>query len=50
MTIEHKDCLLEVLSHLRHECVDYDSIDIRRSNLEEIFLQLTGAKLSEVEA
>lgn len=50
VTIEHKDHLLEVLSHLRHECVDYDSIDIRRSNLEEIFLQLTGAKLSEVEA
>ncbi len=50
VTIEHKDRLLEVLSHLRHECVDYDSIDIRRSNLEEIFLQLTGAKLSEVEA
>ena len=50
VTIEHKDRLLEVLSYLRHECVDYDSIDIRRSNLEEIFLQLTGAKLSEVEA
>lgn len=50
VTIEHKDRLLEVLSHLRHECVDYDSIDIRRPNLEEIFLQLTGAKLSEVKA
>jgi len=50
VTIEHKDRLLEVLSYLRHECVDYDSIDIRRSNLEEIFLQLTGAKLSEVAA
>ena len=45
--IEHKDRVLEVLSILRHECVDYDSIDIRRSNLEEVFLHLTGSKLSE---
>lgn len=50
VAIEHKDRLLEVLSHLRHKCIDYDSIDIRRPNLEEIFLQLTGAKLSEVKA
>jgi len=45
--IEHKDRVLEVLSILRHECADYDSIDIRRSNLEEIFLHLTGSRLSE---
>lgn len=45
--IEHKDRVLEVLSILRSECVDYDSIDIRRSNLEEVFLHLTGSKLSE---
>ena len=47
--IEHKDRVLEVLSFLRHECVDYESIDIRRSNLEEVFLHLTGRKLSEDE-
>jgi len=45
--IDHKERVLEVLSILRHECVDYDSIDIRRSNLEEVFLHLTGSRLSE---
>jgi len=45
--IEHKDQVLEVLSILRYECAEYDSIDIRRSNLEEVFLHLTGSKLSE---
>jgi len=48
--IDYKDRVLEVLSVLRHECIDYDSVDIRRPNLEEIFLQLTGAKLSEADA
>jgi ABC-2 type transport system ATP-binding protein len=48
--IDHKDRVLEVLSLLRHECLDFESIDIRRSNLEEVFLHLTGARLSEVNA
>lgn len=48
--IDYKDRVLEVLSLLRHECIDYDSVDIRRPNLEEIFLQLTGARLSGVGA
>jgi len=47
--IDYKDRVLEVLSDLRHECIDYESIDIRRSNLEEVFLHLTGYKLSEGE-
>ena len=47
--IEHKERVLEVLSILRHECIDYESIDIRRSNLEEVFLRLTGARLTEEE-
>jgi len=47
ISIEHKERVLEILSYLRHECIDYESIDIRRSNLEEVFLTLTGAKLSE---
>jgi ABC-2 type transport system ATP-binding protein len=46
ITIDYKERVLDVLSLLRHECVDYDSIDIRQSNLEEIFLKLTGARLS----
>jgi ABC-2 type transport system ATP-binding protein len=45
--IEHKERVLEILSILRNEAIDYDAIDIRRSNLEEVFLHLTGAKLSE---
>jgi len=47
IAIEYKDKILEVLSWLRHECIEYDGIDIRRPNLEEIFLKLTGAKLME---
>jgi len=45
--IDFKERVLEILSILRHECIDYDSIDIRCSNLEEVFLHLTGARLSE---
>ena len=47
--IDNKERVLEVLSILRHECIDYDSIDIRRSNLEEVFLNLTGARLTEAQ-
>ena len=47
--IDYKERVLEVLSNLRHDCIDYESIDIRRSNLEEVFLNLTGAKLTEEE-
>ena len=45
--IDYKERVLEVLSILRHDCVEYDSIDIRQSNLEEVFLSLTGSKLGE---
>ena len=45
--IDYKERVLEVLAELRHACIEYDSIDIRRSNLEEVFLNLTGAKLTE---
>ena len=47
--INYKERVLEILSHLRHDCIDYDSIEIRRSNLEEVFLRLTGSKLMEEE-
>ncbi len=47
VVIDHKDRVLEILSLLRHECVEYTGIDIRRSNLEEVFLSLTGARLVE---
>ncbi len=45
--IDYKEQVLEILSILHHEAIDYDSIDIIRSNLEEVFLRLTGAHLSE---
>ena len=47
ITIDYKERVLEILSHLRHDCIEYESLDIRRSNLEEVFLRLTGAKLTE---
>jgi ABC-2 type transport system ATP-binding protein len=45
--IDYKEKVLEVLSELRHECIEYDGLDIRGSNLEEVFLRLTGARLME---
>ena len=45
--IEFKERVLDILSILKHEAIDYDTIEIHRSNLEEIFLKLTGAKLRE---
>ncbi len=47
--IDNKDKVLAVLSELRHECIEYEGIDIRRSNLEEVFLRLTGSRLMEEE-
>ncbi len=47
--VDYNDKVLEVLSTLRHECINYSSIEIKRSNLEEVFLQLTGSKLSEAD-
>jgi len=45
--LKNKDQLFEILSILRHECIDFESIDVKRSNLEEVFLNLTGSKLTE---
>jgi len=45
--IDFKERVLDVLSILKRDCIDYENIDIRRSNLEEIFLKITGAKLTE---
>ncbi len=47
VTIEYKDQILEVLSILRNNAIEFGTIDIHRPNLEELFLQLTGAKLRE---
>ena len=45
--VPYKEKVLEILSILKNECIEYSSVDIRRSNLEEIFLKLTGARLRE---
>jgi ABC-2 type transport system ATP-binding protein len=45
--IAQKERVLEVLSILENKNVEYSGVDIRRSNLEEIFLKLTGARLRE---
>jgi len=50
VTIQYKDQILDVLSILRKNAVTYEDIDIHRPNLEELFLQLTGARLQEEEA
>ena len=47
ISIDCNDKILEILSLLHHESIEYQSIEIHRSNLEEIFLRLTGAKLRE---
>jgi ABC-2 type transport system ATP-binding protein len=47
--IDYNDRVFEILSNLRYDCIEYESIDIRQSNLEEVFLNLTGAKLLEEE-
>jgi ABC-2 type transport system ATP-binding protein len=47
--IDYKEKVLEILSELRHEAIEYDGLDIRGSNLEEVFLRLTGARLTEGE-
>jgi ABC-2 type transport system ATP-binding protein len=45
VTINHKDQILEILSILHNNSIDYDNIDINRPNLEELFLHLTGMRL-----
>jgi ABC-2 type transport system ATP-binding protein len=49
INIDHKERIFDALSILRDENVGYGSIDIRRSNLEDIFLKLTGSTLLEGE-
>jgi len=47
VTISYKDQILDVLSILRTNAIEFETIDIHRPNLEELFLQLTGARLRE---
>lgn len=45
-TINHEQ-VLTLLNNLREKNVPYHGLDIRKANLEEVFLALTGEKLSE---
>lgn len=47
VTIKCKDQILQILSILQNHEIGFDGIDIHRPNLEELFLQLTGARLKE---
>ena len=47
VSISYKDQILEVLSIFRNNAIEFDRVDIHRPNLEELFLQLTGARLRE---
>lgn len=47
ITITYTEQILEILSILKNNAITYKSIDIHRPNLEELFLQLTGARLQE---
>ena len=37
------------LLEVKNICIDYENIDYCRSNLQEIFLKINGAKFSEAE-
>ncbi len=45
--IPKKDAVIDILFYLREKEVYYREVDIKRSDLEDVFLNLTGAKLSE---
>lgn len=47
--IKDKDELLRVLQELRDHDVKFKEVNVRRANLEEVFLKLTGEKLAEGE-
>jgi len=42
--------LLRVLQEFKEHAVRFKEVNVRRSNLEEVFLRLTGEKLAEGEA
>jgi len=45
--ISRKDAVMDILFHLREKGVYYREVDIRHSDLEDVFLNLTGEKLKE---
>jgi ABC-2 type transport system ATP-binding protein len=49
LKIKDKDELLRVLQELKDHDIKFKEVNVRRSNLEEVFLKLTGEKLAEGE-
>ena len=45
--ISKRDAVIDILFHLKEEEIYYREIDIRHSDLEDVFLNLTGEKLKE---
>jgi ABC-2 type transport system ATP-binding protein len=45
--IKDKDELLRVLQELKDHDIKFKEVNVRRANLEEVFLKLTGEKLAE---
>lgn len=45
--VQNSDQVLPILNRLKDKGVKYEGIDVRKANLEEVFLALTGEILSE---
>ena len=45
--IKKREAVIDILFHLREKNLYYREIDIKHSDLEDVFLNLTGAKLHE---
>ncbi|KAA0003519.1 MAG: ABC transporter ATP-binding protein [Thermoplasmata archaeon] len=45
--IVKRDAVLDILFYLREKGISYREVDIRHSDLEDVFLNLTGEKLAE---
>jgi ABC-2 type transport system ATP-binding protein len=46
---QNSDQVLPILSSLKEKGIKYQGLDVRKANLEEVFLALTGERLSEGE-
>ena len=45
--IEKKDAVIDILFHLREQGLYYREVDIKHSDLEDVFLNITGTSLGE---
>jgi ABC-2 type transport system ATP-binding protein len=47
MDVKSSDELLSILNMLKERGITYEGLDVRKGNLEEVFLSLTGEALRE---